>query len=195
LSELGVEQIDLGVVKDDPDAIAATIEEAASRADLVITTAGASVGEADYIKDILIRLGQVSFWKVAIKPGRPISFGKLGTSLFFGLPGNPVSVMVTFQVFLTPAIRQLAGEQFYVPLKLKMKTVTDLRKKPGRMEYQRGVMSLNEFGETVVQSTGEQGSGILSSMSEANCFIILGDESEGAKAGDWVEVQPFDHSG
>ena len=195
LSELGVEQIDLGVVKDDPDAIAATIKDAASRADLVITTAGASVGEADYIKDILTQLGQVSFWKVAIKPGRPISFGKLDNSLFFGLPGNPVSVMVTFQVFLKPAIRQLAGEQFHVPMRLKMKTVTDLRKKPGRMEYQRGVMSLNESGETIVQSTGEQGSGILSSMTQANCFIILPDESEGAKADEWVEVQPFDHSG
>ena len=195
LSELGVEQIDLGVVKDDPKAIAATIEDAAARADLVITTAGASVGEADYIKDILTRLGQVSFWKVAIKPGRPISFGRLGTSLFFGLPGNPVSVMVTFQVFLKPAIRQLAGEQYHVPMRLKMRTVTDLRKRPGRMEYQRGVMSLNESGETVVQSTGEQGSGILSSMSQANCFVILPDESEGAKAGDWVEVQPFGHSG
>jgi molybdopterin molybdotransferase len=195
LSALGVEQIDLGVVKDDPDAIAATIEDAASRADLVITTAGASVGDADYIKDVLTRLGQVSFWKVAVKPGRPMSFGRLGNSLFFGLPGNPVSVMVTFQVFLKPAIRQLAGEQFHVPMKLRMKTVTDLRKRPGRMEYQRGVMSLSESGESMVQSTGEQGSGILSSMTQANCFIILPDESEGAKAGEWVEVQPFDHSG
>ena len=191
LSDLGVEQIDLGVVPDDPGEIALVIEDAASRADLVITTAGASVGDADYIKDILDRLGQVSFWKVAIKPGRPMSFGRLGDSLFFGLPGNPVSVMVTFQIFLAPAIRQLCGETCDVPVRLRLRTVTDLRKKAGRMEYQRGVMAEDENGETVVRSTGEQGSGILSSMSRANCFIVLPDDSTGASAGDWVEVQPF----
>ena len=195
LSDLGVEQIDLGVVKDDREAIAQTITEAASRADLVITTAGASVGDADYIKEILASLGQISFWKVAIKPGRPLSFGKLGHSLFFGLPGNPVSVMVTFQIFLKPAIRQLAGERHAVPMILKMRLVADLTKKPGRMEYQRGIMSVDGNGETVVSSTGEQGSGILSSMSKANCYIILSDDSTGAKAGEWVKVQPFDQTG
>jgi molybdopterin molybdotransferase len=124
-----------------------------------------------------------------------MSFGKLGDCLFFGLPGNPVSVMVTFHIFLKPAIRQLAGETANVPLVLKMQTLTDLRKRPGRMEYQRGVMSLDENGESVVSSTGEQGSGILSSMSVANCYIILPDDSDGAKAGELVEVQPFDQSG
>ena len=195
LNDLGVEQIDLGVVKDDREAIAEVIKEAASRADLVITTAGASVGDADYIKEILASLGQVSFWKVAIKPGRPMSFGKLGHSLFFGLPGNPVSVMVTFQVFLKPAIRQLAGEQHTAPMILKMRLLADLHKKPGRMEYQRGIMSMDSNGETVVSSTGEQGSGILSSMTQANCYIILPDDSDGVKAGEMVEVQPFDQTG
>jgi molybdopterin molybdotransferase len=193
LDELNVDEIDLGVVPDDKEAIAETIRKAAEMADLVITTAGASVGDADYIKEILTELGQVSFWKVAIKPGRPLSFGRLGDALFFGLPGNPVSVMVTFQIFLKPAIRQLAGEASSVPTILKMRTTADLRKKPGRMEYQRGILSQAESGETVVSSTGEQGSGILSSMTQANCFIILPDDSDGAKAGDWVEVQPFDY--
>ena len=191
LRNLGVEQTDLGIVRDDRDAIAAAIESAAGQADLVITTAGASVGDADYIKEILTRLGTVSFWKVAVKPGRPLSFGRLEKSLFFGLPGNPVSVMVTFQVFLKPAIKQLSGERFDVPTVLKMRTLTALKKRPGRMEYQRGVMSLNEKGETVVCSSGEQGSGILSSMSRANCFIVLPDDSAGVSAGEWVEVQPF----
>ena len=191
LRNLGVEQTDLGIVRDDREAIAAAIESAAGQADLVITTAGASVGDADYIKEILTRLGTVSFWKVAVKPGRPLSFGRLEKSLFFGLPGNPVSVMVTFQVFLKPAIKQLSGERFDVPTVLKMRTLTALKKRPGRMEYQRGVMSLNEKGETVVCSSGEQGSGILSSMSRANCFIVLPDDSAGVRAGEWVEVQPF----
>ena len=191
LNGLGVEAIDLGVVRDDPDMIASVIREATHEADLIVSTAGASVGDADYIRGILSRLGQVAFWKVAVKPGRPLSFGKLGESLFFGLPGNPVSVMVTFQVFVKQAILKLAGESEFSEPRLFMKTVSDLRKRPGRMEYQRGIMSVDASGEAVVSSTGEQGSGILSSMSQANCFIILPDDSDGAKAGDRVEVQPF----
>ena len=194
LDGLGVVRFDLGIAPDDPGALKDTITQASRQADIVITTAGASVGDADYIREILASLGVVHFWKVAIKPGRPLSFGKLGDSLFFGLPGNPVSVMVTFRIFVEPAIRQLAGEQYSVPMILKMRTTTDLHKRPGRMEYQRGIMSLNERGETVVASTGEQGSGILSSMSRANCFIILRDDCDGVKAGDQVEVQPFDRN-
>ncbi len=192
LSALNVEQCDLGIVKDDPDAIAKVLKTAAEDADMIITTAGASVGDADYIKQILADLGEISFWKIAIKPGRPMSFGKLNHCLFFGLPGNPVSVMVTFQIFVKAAIKQLCGEQFNAPLLLKARTLSDLKKRPGRMEYQRGLLSLDENGETTVRSTGEQGSGILSSMSRANCYIILADESTGAKAGDWVNVQLID---
>jgi molybdopterin molybdotransferase len=194
LSELGVDQIDLGIIKDDPAAISAALKAAAKDADMIITTAGASVGDADYVKQTLAELGQVNFWKVAIKPGRPMSFGRLDDSLFFGLPGNPVSVMVTFQIFVKPAVQILSGEKFIVPLILKVKTLTDLKKRPGRMEYQRGILTLDENGETVVRSSGEQGSGILSSMRLANCYIILPDDSEGAKAGDWVKVQPFDRN-
>ena len=193
LTDLGVEMIDLGVVRDDEEAIAEAFKTAASCADMVITSAGASVGDADYVKQTLDRLGDIDFWKVAIKPGRPLSFGSLGESLFFGLPGNPVSVMVTFQLFVKPALKRLAGEKYSVPLKLNVRTLSKLRKREGRAEYQRGILSLNEEGETVVRSTGEQGSGILSSMSLANCCIILPTDSVGAEAGDWVEVQPFDH--
>ena len=191
LNNLGVEPFDLGVVRDDPDMIENVIETAAQEVDLLISTAGASVGDADYIRDILNRLGQVAFWKVSVKPGRPLSFGKLDDSLFFGLPGNPVSVMVTFQIFVKPAISKLTGEATFFEPKLWIKTVSDLRKRPGRMEYQRGILSIDSSGDTVVSSTGEQGSGILSSMNQANCFIILPDDSVGAKAGDRVEVQPF----
>ena len=194
LSELGVDQIDLGIIKDDRDAISGALKAAAKDADMVITTAGASVGDADYVKQTLAELGQVNFWKVAIKPGRPMSFGKLDDSLFFGLPGNPVSVMVTFQIFVKPAVQILSGEKFNVPLVLKVKTLSDLKKRPGRMEYHRGILSLDENGETVVSSSGEQGSGILSSMSLADCYIILPDDSQGAEAGDGVKVQPFDRN-
>ncbi len=192
LSALRVVQYDLGIIKDDPEAIAQSFKRAAEDADLVITTAGASVGDADYVKQTLADLGEISFWKVAVKPGRPMSFGKLNNSLFFGLPGNPVSVMVAFQIFVKPAIKQLSGENPNAPLTLKVKTLNNLKKRPGRMEYQRGFLSLDENGETVVSSTGEQGSGILSSMSLANCYIILADESAGAKAGEWVAVQLID---
>ena len=195
LSELGVQQLDLGIIKDDLDAIADACKAAAADADLVIATAGASVGDADYVKQALAGLGEIGFCKVAIKPGRPMSFGKLNNRVFFGLPGNPVSVMVTFQIFVRAAIKRLSGEKFSVPLVLKVKTLSDLKKRPGRMEYQRGVLSLDENGETVVSSTGQQGSGILSSMSLANCYIVLADESPGAKAGDWVEVQPIGQNG
>ena len=194
LSTLGVEQCDLGIVRDQPEAIAQTLKAATEDTDMVITTAGASVGDADYVKQTLARLGKINFWKVAIKPGRPMSFGTLNNSVFFGLPGNPVSVMVTFQVFVKVAIKQLSGEKPSTPWVFKAKTLNDLKKRPGRMEYQRGYLSLDENGETVVSSTGEQGSGILSSMSLANCYIILADESVGAKTGERVAVQLIDQA-
>ena len=191
LSELGVEMVDLGIVPDDADTVAAAFEQAAACADMVITSAGASAGEADYVRQTLGRLGEVLFYKVAIKPGRPMAFGRLGDSLFFGLPGNPVSVMATFEIFVKPALRQLAGEAPVEPLRLRVKTTTPLKKRPGRAEYQRGVLSTDAAGATAVRSTGEQGSGILSSMGEANCFIILPTDSEGVAAGEMVEVRPF----
>ena len=191
LKEMDVELLDLGIVPDDPEKIKQALLTGSESADMVITSAGASVGDADYVKELLDEIGEVNFWKVAIKPGRPLSFGKIGGATFFGLPGNPVSVMVTFQIFVKPALRKLAGEKSATSLNLSVKCLSKLKKRAGRMEYQRGILSLDENGETVVQSTGEQGSGILTSMAQANCFIILSQDSEGVDPGDRVLVQPF----
>ncbi|MGR3913643.1 MAG: molybdopterin-binding protein [Gammaproteobacteria bacterium] len=194
LAREGVEMVDLGIVGDDADALAAALTQAGECADMVITSAGASVGEADYVKEILTRLGRIDFWKVAVKPGRPLIFGRLrgggAGSLFFGLPGNPVSVMVTFAIFVQPAIRLLGGESAPAPPRLLAKTASALQKRPGRAEYQRGILG-NDADGLSVRTTGAQGSGILRSMGEANCFIILPHDSPGAAAGEWVEVRPF----
>lgn len=191
LSELGVEMVDMGIVPDNSDAIKRAFQQAATCADVIITSAGASAGEADYVKQTLSQIGDICFWKVAIKPGRPMAFGKLGDSLFFGLPGNPVSVMVTFQVFVAPALQKLAGEAVTKPIRLRAKTLSILKKRPGRTEYQRGILTVDADGTSIVYSTGEQGSGILRSMSEANCFIILPTDSVGVGIGETVEVQPI----
>ena len=191
LTRAGVTFNDLGVVPDDREQIKNTFLRAASMADVVITSAGASVGDADYVKEVLDEIGQVNFWKIAMKPGRPLSFGRIGDSLFFGLPGNPVSVMVTFYQFVLPALKHLSGEIAWQPLRLRARTTDRLKKLPGRTEFQRGFLSQDESGDLVVATTGEQGSGILSSMSQANCFVILPLESAGAQPGDSVIVEPF----
>ena len=191
LTRLGVEFIDLGVIPDDRDRIRETFLRAAAIADVVITSAGASVGDADYVKEVLDEIGEVKFWKLAMKPGRPLSFGKIDHAHFFGLPGNPVSVMVTFYQFVLPALRQLMGEENWVPLRLPARTLNQLKKRPGRTEYQRGYLVQNESGDLTVHSTGDQGSGILSSMSQANCFIVLDIDSDGTQVGDMVTVEPF----
>ena len=191
LTRLGVEFIDLGVIPDDRDRIRETFLRAAAIADVVITSAGASVGDADYVKEVLDEIGEVNFWKLAMKPGRPLSFGKIDHAHFFGLPGNPVSVMVTFYQFVLPALPQLMGEENWVPLRLPARTLNQLKKRPGRTEYQRGYLVQNESGDLTVHSTGDQGSGILSSMSQANCFIVLDIDSDGAQVGDMVTVEPF----
>jgi len=194
LAQEGAEAADFGIIGDDAEALAGALAQANRGADMVITSAGASVGDADYVKDILTQLGKIEFWKVAVKPGRPLIFGRLlaggGSSLFFGLPGNPVSVMVTFEIFVKPAIRRLAGEIASEPPRLPAKTASALQKRPGRAEYQRGILSADAGGLTV-RSAGEQGSGILRSMGDANCFIILPNDSAGVAAGEWVEVRPF----
>ena len=191
LTRAGVTFNDLGVVPDDREQIQNTFLRAASMADVVITSAGASVGDADYVKEALDEIGEVNFWKIAMKPGRPLSFGRIGDSLFFGLPGNPVSVMVTFYQFVLPALKRLSGEIAWQPLRLRARTIDRLKKRPGRTEFQRAVLSQDESGALVVSTTGEQGSGILSSMSQANCFVILPLESAGAQPGDAVIVEPF----
>ena len=191
LTRAGVTFNDLGVVPDDRKQIRETFLRAASMADVVITSAGASVGDADYVKEVLDEIGEVNFWKIAMKPGRPLSFGRIDDSLFFGLPGNPVSVMVTFYQFVLPALKHLSGEIAWQPLRLRARTIDRLKKRPGRTEFQRGLLSQDESGALVVSTTGEQGSGILSSMSQANCFVILPLESADAQPGDSVIVEPF----
>ncbi|MHC8598699.1 molybdopterin molybdotransferase MoeA [Arenicellales bacterium IMCC55707] len=191
LTRSGMAFNDLGVVPDDRDRIKETFLRAADIADVVITSAGASVGDADFVKDVLDEIGEVNFWKIAMKPGRPLSFGKVGNSLFFGLPGNPVSVMVTFYQFVLPALRRLSGELAWAPLRLMARTQDRLKKMPGRTEFQRAALFQDENGELVVSTTGDQGSGILSSMTQANCFVILPIDSAGAQAGEQVMVEPF----
>lgn len=191
LSRLGVEIIDMGVVKDDKELMDRAFLEARNNVDILITSGGVSVGEADYVKETLLRHGEVDFWKVAMKPGRPLTFGKLGSTYFFGLPGNPVSVMVTFYQFVQPALKQLLGENETMPIMMQVPCVSKLKKRPGRVEYQRGILERDEIGRMIVRKTGAQGSGILRSMADANCFIVLPLESEGVKPDDMVDVQPF----
>ncbi len=191
LTRAGVELLDMGVVPDRPEAIHAAFQEAAESADALLTSGGVSVGEADYVKDALDALGEVRFWKVAIKPGRPLAFGRVGKAWFFGLPGNPVSVMVTFYLFARPALQRMAGEPPSEPLQIRVPCASRLRKRPGRMEFQRGVLERDPHGRWTVRATGPQGSGILTSMSEANCLIVLPLESDGVGAGESVDVIPF----
>ena len=190
LARLGVELIDMGVVRDDP----AALEEAflgASKHDVVITTGGVSVGEADFVKQLMGKLGEVLFWKIAMRPGRPMAFGRIGDAFLFGLPGNPVAVMVTFYQFVRPALLYMQGrEDAELPL-LQVPSAQNLRKVPGRTEYQRGVI-FREGNSWKVRTTGQQGSGVLRSMSEANCFIVLEHERGSVKAGEPVSVQLFE---
>jgi molybdopterin molybdotransferase len=191
LKRLGIEPIDMGVVTDDKDALRSALQLASEQADVVITSGGVSVGDADYVKEMLEELGQVNFWKIAMKPGRPLAFGKINDALFFGLPGNPVSVMVTFYQFVTPALKLLAGNITRRYNTIQLNCVSPIRKRPGRFEFQRGVLFTNAVGQTEVKTTGEQGSGILRSMSTANCFILLDENCDGLEPNSTVTVQPF----
>ena len=194
LSQLEVDMIDLGVIQDDFDSIRAALLDAAQKADLIITTGGVSVGQADFIKTALQDIGQPEFWKIAIKPGRPLTFGKINNSLFLGLPGNPVAVMVTFNHFAIPAIRKLSGAPSTQAPVVKAASTEKMRKRAGRLEIQRGIASLGNDGEWQVCKTGKQGSGILTSMTRGNCFILLREENSGVEVGDLVEIQLFDWS-
>ena len=189
LTRLGCEIIDMGVVADVPEKLQNAFVQASQTADVVITSGGVSVGEADYIKQMLDRLGEVLFWKIAMKPGRPLAYGKIGDAHFFGLPGNPVSVMVTFYQFVREALLILMG-QTPAPLpSFKVPLATPIKKTPGRTEFQRGILSPDAMGQWTVRVTGDQGSGILSSMTQANCFIILPSEAGNMAAGELVAVQ------
>lgn len=191
LGELGLDVIDMGAVRDDRASLKAALLDAAGQADAIISSGGVSVGEADYVKQLLDEIGEVVFWKIAMKPGKPLAYGKIGTSHFFGLPGNPVAVMVTFQQFVRDALRVLMGQQPKPPLEFQAVSAGRIRKVPGRTEFQRGILGRDETGGLVVRITGEQGSGILSSMSRANCFIVLPAAQGNVEAGSTVRVQPF----
>jgi molybdopterin molybdotransferase len=192
LARLGVEIIDLGVVRDDPKLLEAAFRSAAQKADAVITTGGVSVGEADFTRELMAKLGEVLFWKIAMRPGRPMAFGRIDQAFLFGLPGNPVAVMVTFYQFVRDALLHLAGrtDEYAIPL-LRVKAGEPLRKVPGRTEYQRGILS-RDGSEWKVRTTGQQGSGVLRSMSEANCFIVLEHERGKVEAGEPVSIQLFE---
>ena len=192
LARLGADVIDLGVVPDQPAALEATLVEAAQIADAIITTGGVSVGEADFVREILSKLGQVKFWKLNIKPGRPMAFGRIGQAWLFGLPGNPVAVMVSYTQFALDALRRLSGQD-PLPLRplLTVVAANPIKKQPGRREYLRGAIAAVD-GRWQVKTTGNQGSGVLRSMSEANCFVILPEDCAGVQAGDSVQVQLFD---
>jgi molybdopterin molybdotransferase len=192
LTRLGVDVLDLGVIRDNPQALREAFAHASSMADVVITSGGVSVGDADYIKPVLSELGEINFWKIAMKPGRPLTFGQLDKALFFGLPGNPVAVMVTFYQFVQPALHYLSNGTIKTPITLKATCTSDLHNRPGRFDFQRGILMQNNAGDFEVHKTGKQGSGILTSMSEANCFILLAEDCASVKCGDSVVVQPFD---
>jgi len=191
LTRLGVEILDMGVIPDRRELIEQAFHSAAGNADVLITSGGVSVGEADFVKETLEKIGRVNFWKIAMKPGRPLAVGRIGHCQFFGLPGNPVSAMVTFYQFVQPALQKLSGQDISPPLLLKAKNISRLKKAPGRIDYQRGWLATDAQGELVVHSTGRQGSGMLSSMGKANCFIVLPLESKGVEAGSLVTIQPF----
>ena len=190
LERLGCEVLDMGVIRDDPVLLEQAFERAAGAADVVITSGGVSVGEADFVKELLNKLGEVVFWKIAMKPGRPLAYGRVGGAHFFGLPGNPVSVMVTFYQFVRDALLRLSGRDPLEPAPtFKVPCTSTLKKAPGRTEFQRGILTRDAGGEWSVRVTGEQGSGILRSMSEANCFIILPTDQGNVTPGTLVEVQ------
>jgi molybdopterin molybdotransferase len=199
LSRLGVELLDLGVVRDDPDALEAAFRGAAEAADAVITSGGVSVGEADHTKQVMARLGEVAFWKIAMRPGRPMAFGRIAApgagsrcAVLFGLPGNPVAVMVTFYAFVRDALLAMAGATPAPLPMLRARSVAAIRKKPGRTEYQRGIVSRGSDGDWDVTLTGAQGSGILRSMSVANGLVVLHHAQGSVEPGERVDVLPFD---
>lgn len=187
-----IEIINLGILEDDVEILLQRFQQSSLYADIIISTGGVSAGDTDYTKTALKQSGTVKFWKVAIKPGRPLAFGKIAHSLFFGLPGNPVAVMVTFYQFVLPAIEQMLGMNTpVITPKIQAKTTENIRKKPGRTEIVRAIMRQNSVGEWLVKTTGKQGSGILQSMSLANAFIILEHNRQTVQAGEMVTVQPL----
>lgn len=195
LEKLNCEILDFGILPDDPKVFEQTFNQAQQQADVLITSGGVSVGEADFTKDVLEKLGEIGFWKIAMKPGKPFAFGKLQHAWFFGLPGNPVSALVTFYQLVQPALAKLAGvnQERIANLTQNLTAIveTNLKKAVGRQDFQRGFYYVNEQGEVAVRSVGSQGSHIFSAFYESNCFIVLEAERGNVNAGEKVTIQPF----
>jgi molybdopterin molybdotransferase len=196
LTRMGVEVLDMGVVRDDPQALEAAFQQAAAQADAIITSGGVSVGEADHTKAVMRKLAGgesgVAFWKIAMRPGRPMAVGRIGSAMLFGLPGNPVAVMVTFLAFVSPALLQMMGQTIVDRPMLRARSLEAIRKKPGRTEYQRAIVSTGSGGALQVRTTGQQGSGVLSSMAAANGLLVLHHEQGNVAVDQEVDVLMFD---
>lgn len=192
LTRLGVDLIDMGVVPDSPEALESAMKSASLNADAIISSGGVSVGEADYTREVMNRLGEVAFWTIAMRPGRPMAFGKVGSAWYFGLPGNPVAVMITFLFFVRDALIRLSGAQPRPVLPLRVRSTEAIRKRVGRTEYQRAIIERASDGSLQGRITGSQGSGVLRSMSEANALIVLHHEQADIAAGEWVDALPFE---
>jgi molybdopterin molybdotransferase len=182
---------DFGIVKDNKEDLKAVFEQAGNHCDLVLSCGGVSVGDADYVKEILDDLGSISFWKVAIKPGKPFAFGQLGNAWFCGLPGNPVSSYVTFEQLVTPVLQKLSGQTYLPTPYFVAKAACLIKKRPGRTDYQRGIFYRDEHGKLWVKPNGKQGSGIMSSIAHANCYMVLEQNADDVQQGEAVNIQPF----
>jgi len=193
LSRLGADVIDMGIIADNKADIRAAFEQANQQADCVLTSGGVSVGEADYTREILDEYGSIDFWKLAIKPGKPLAFGRLPNSIFFGLPGNPVSSAVTFDQVAKAALGHLAGETSKPAVILKAKANCSFKKRPGRTDYQRAYYFVNDAGELCVKTAGSQSSGVLSCFSSSNCYAVLENERSHVADGETVDILPFDN--
>jgi molybdopterin molybdotransferase len=191
LNTLPVVLFNFGIVKDDKVDLKAVFEQAGSHCDLVLSCGGVSVGDADYVKEILDEIGTINFWKVAIKPGKPFAFGQLGNAIFCGLPGNPVSSYVTFEKLVTPVLQKLSGQKYLPTPHFVAKAACLIKKRPGREDYQRGIFYRDEYGKLWVKPNGKQGSGIMSSIANANCYIVLDQDAGDMKQGEAVNIQPF----
>ena len=191
---LGYEIIDFGLIEDDYEKIKAVMLKASKLSDVLLTSGGVSVGDADFVKPIVEEIGRIDLWKVAIKPGKPIAVGSINDCLFFGLPGNPVSAMVTLNLLVQPAMQKLSGRDIISPVTISATSDSELKKRPGRRDYQRGFSYKDNSGQWRVKTTGLQGSAKLTSMADANCYIVLNEDSSGTSIGDSVDIQLFDES-
>lgn len=191
LQDYPVQVFDFGIIKDDKPSLTEVFNQAGALCDLVLSCGGVSVGDADYVKEILDELGSINFWKVAIKPGKPFAFGQLGKAWFCGLPGNPVSSYVTFEILVSTVLRQMSGQTAKPAAYFVAKAACDIRKRPGRADYQRGIFYRDEQGELWVTPNGKQGSGIMSSIANANCYMVLEQQDGDVLQGQEVNIQPF----